>query len=203
MGTMLDLGAPTDDEMPKAPRGLAPQASQTQGPMGNEPSCPMCWAFMVVKTNHHNQSHFWGCHQWPTCNGKLPIQIHRGVQLGLHGLTAPQDQGISSTGMPNAPLSGANFSSTGPITVNVQNPDTFTRPLHAADIPAADSSVSQERSPGERSRKSRAGDREQHPAMGMRNIPVSVGLAGLQPGVQIPSSWPAPPEGAMLSLDDL
>ena len=194
--TQLDQGALIDDEMPKAPRGLAPQLTQTQGPMGNEPSRPMCGVFMTVKTNHHNRSHSLGGHQWPTCYGKLPIQMHRGAQLGRHGLTTSQD--ISSTGTPSAPSSGANFSSIGPITVNAQNLDALTRSLNAADIPAADSSVSQERL-----RESCAGDREQHLAMSRRNIPVNVGLAGLQPGVQIPSLWPALPEGTLLSPDDL
>lgn len=33
------------------------------------PKCPKCKSPMVLRTNRHDKSQFWGCSQYPTCQG--------------------------------------------------------------------------------------------------------------------------------------
>ena len=33
------------------------------------PSCPLCLKRMIRRQNRVNKGNFWGCQQWPKCNG--------------------------------------------------------------------------------------------------------------------------------------
>ena len=41
-----------------------------------EPYCPLCGAKMVLRRPkpHQDWKPFWGCSQWPDCNGKRQIR---------------------------------------------------------------------------------------------------------------------------------
>ena len=56
------------------------------GPISNEPMCPLCRVFMITKVNHSTGAPFWSCPRWPSCTGKLPIQVDRNVQQESHGI---------------------------------------------------------------------------------------------------------------------
>ena len=69
------------------------------GPISNEPMCPLCRVFMITKVNHSTGAPFWSCPRWPSCTGKLPIQVDRNVQQEIHGIAEHYV-------VPHAPIAG-------------------------------------------------------------------------------------------------
>jgi hypothetical protein len=81
----------TQAQQPPSPQARkeypAPEEQmRTRGPLGNEPQCPMCGAFCIMRQNRRDRSIFWGCHQWQHCVGTLPLEMTRVEQQRLAGV---------------------------------------------------------------------------------------------------------------------
>ena len=65
------------------------------GPLGIEPQCPLCGAHCITKQNRQDQSFFWGCHRYPSCQGTLPIKMDRAAQRMMTPLQLKKDSELA------------------------------------------------------------------------------------------------------------
>lgn len=54
------------------------------------PKCPKCQKPMVLRTNRHDRSQFWGCSQYPQCQGTYSAKVAQQV-MEQEALRALQD----------------------------------------------------------------------------------------------------------------
>lgn len=60
------------DVQQKPGLGAGESQLKTQSTRDAVPECPLCNTGMVLRTNRTNGQHFWGCHNYPRCNGTRP-----------------------------------------------------------------------------------------------------------------------------------